>query len=164
MPVVTFSSNADKLAARMRRRRDGFLPAQKRAMRTQTEVLTDEVKRLSGKTYATTKELRRMGHPYARRRWTKNKKFKGVPTLPAPSYIINRQTGRFFDAWKRKVESDQTGVTGTVWNVTSYGKYLRPGGTVKMIGRPIMPTAIKLCYGRMIAPLLEAKRRNEAQR
>ena len=159
--TITLKTNAGNLAARMRRRALNFQPMQKGAMRVAVGAMKDEALKLSGTRYASLAELRRRGHPYARRRWKGNKHFSGVPALPAPSYIINRQSGQFHESWRTYVRTWRAHISGTLYNIAPWSKYLTEKGTSKMIGRPIMIMVIRRAHRRMAAALLNAKRQNE---
>lgn len=75
----------------------------------------------------TTAHLRRMGHPYAKRR----------PNPAIDAAIINVQTGRFRDAWRiigpRKTSA---GLRTRLVNDSPYAGFLA-SGTATMIERPI---------------------------
>ena len=78
-----------------------------------------------------TAELRRRGHPYARRN----------PTSPNPQ-IINAQTGVFRQAYTTPPPvATASGVTASVVNVAPYSGYMR--GTRLMVARPL-PQAVQL--------------------
>ena len=78
-----------------------------------------------------TAELRRRGHPYARRN----------PTSPNPQ-IINAQTGVFRQAYTTPPPvPSASGVTASVVNVAGYSGYMR--GTRLMVARPL-PQAVQL--------------------
>lgn len=135
------------------------------------------------------RDLRRMGHPYARRwqgqvrvevlalrsggrlsvalralaqgrygralseatrvrgvrrqRTVSRRRLEGGPRLPHPAYIIHRQSGRYYRAWRRAIRVSGNRVTGVVYNnVRSargapYAIYLE-AGTQTMIPRPLM--------------------------
>mgnify|MGYP001788328927 FL=1 len=78
-----------------------------------------------------TAELRKRGHPYARRN----------PTSPNPQ-IINAQTGVFRQAYTTPPPvPSASGVTASVVNVARYSGYMR--GTRLMVARPL-PQAVQL--------------------
>ena len=78
-----------------------------------------------------TAELRKRGHPYARRN----------PTSPNPQ-IINAQTGVFRQAYTTPPPvATASGVTASVVNVARYSGYMR--GTRLMVARPL-PQAVQL--------------------
>ena len=80
----------------------------------------------------TTAELRRRGHPYARRN----------PTSPSPE-IINSQSGVFRAAFLTPAPIvGPDGVTARVVNVAPYSGYLA-AGTRLMVARPL-PQAVQL--------------------
>ena len=79
-----------------------------------------------------TAELRKRGHPYARRN----------PTSPNPQ-IINAQTGVFRQAYTTPPPvPSASGVTASVVNVARYSGYLS-AGTRLMVARPL-PQAVQL--------------------
>lgn len=72
-------------------------------------------------------QLRAMGHPYG---WGR--------TPPADPAVLNKQTGRFFQAWRiRLPEKSLEGLSGALINDTPYASYF-PSGTERMIPRPIL--------------------------
>lgn len=75
----------------------------------------------------TTKTLRRMKHPYARR----------DPQTPLDPGLINAQSGRFRRSWRtrRPIRSGRK-ITSRLRNNDPKGKYMR--GTAKMIERPVL--------------------------
>jgi len=76
-------------------------------------------------------ELRRRGHPYARRN----------PTSPNPQ-IINAQTGVFRQAYTTPPPvATARGITARVVNVAPFSGYMR--GTRLMVARPL-PQAVQL--------------------
>ena len=78
-----------------------------------------------------TAELRKRGHPYARRN----------PTSPNPQ-IINAQTGVFRQAYTTPPPvATASGVTASVVNVAPFSGYMR--GTRLMVARPL-PQAVQL--------------------
>ena len=78
-----------------------------------------------------TAELRKRGHPYARRN----------PTSPNPQ-IINAQTGVFRQAYTTPPPvPSASGVTASVVNVAPFSGYMR--GTRLMVARPL-PQAVQL--------------------
>ena len=78
-----------------------------------------------------TAELRRRGHPYARRN----------PTSPNPQ-IINAQTGVFRQAYTTPPPvATASGITARVVNLAPYSGYMR--GTRLMVARPL-PQAVQL--------------------
>ena len=68
-------------------------------------------------------DLRRLGHPYARRR----------PRPPLPPGIVNVQTGTFLAGWR--VEGPDRDLASRVVNETDRAEFMR--GTARMIRRPI---------------------------
>lgn len=76
-----------------------------------------------------TRQLRILGHPYARR----------APRPPMTPAIINRQTGRFLRAWKvRPPRKSEDRLITKITNDTPYASGFTPAGTALMIGRPIV--------------------------
>lgn len=83
------------------------------------------VEQSSGTT--TTKTLRRMGHPFARR----------DPQTPMDPSVINAQTGDYRDAWTQQpAEVTRSTVTVRVTNSDRAARFM--GGTRRMVARPII--------------------------
>ena len=150
MAGVVFTSNAGALAARLRRKASSFIPLQVGAMRAATNDVLHEARRLSGRTYATTAKLRAMGHPYARagRGGGFGRRLRGGAGLPAPPFVLNLQTGRLHGLWRTLVRRGMGVVTGTVYNLAAYSRFMR--GTRKMIERPILQEALRRHKQRML--------------
>lgn len=142
----SFVTNAGSLAVRMRRRADSFVALQRGAMKKSVDELKQEAIAMSSKQYASTNQLRKMGHPYASARFAK--RLRARSSLPAPSFIINRQTGEFVGSWRAFVRLGANGLTGTVYNVSSHARHMQ--GTVKMIRRPILDEAMRRRKARLI--------------
>ena len=122
--------------------------------------------------HASLADLRKMGHPYARYGRLKLQKIpkgskarslehqlaRGLPptpegarkqyvlkgALPAPAYVINKQTARFYSAWHWNFTVWPNGCQGMVWNSAPYSKYML--GTSKMIDRPILHEAAQAAF------------------
>ena len=74
-----------------------------------------------------TKALRRMRHPYARR----------DPQTPLDPGLINAQSGRFRRSWRtRRPRRSGRKITSKLRNSDPKGKWMR--GTSKMIERPVL--------------------------
>lgn len=101
-------------------------------------------KMLSGTQYASTRQLARMGHPYARRQFrSKGKGARGG--LPAPDFAINRQSGRVATGWHVNVSAP--GAAGNIrvslTNTAPWFRWLHTG-TKKMIRRPILQVSLAM--------------------
>ena len=76
----------------------------------------------------TSRQLRKMGSPYA----TRN------PRPPGDPAVINRQSGRFYQGWRVVAPRNQGAHTITrLENTSAHARYLH-AGTRKMIARPIL--------------------------
>lgn len=106
----------------------------------------EETKRLSATQYASTAQLRKMGHPYAQRHFRAQGK-KARAGLPAPSYFINRQTGKLLAGWKLDKYTGWRDIYLRITNPVSYFIYLH-FGTRKMIRRPILGMALRFASRR----------------
>lgn len=90
-----------------------------------TETLSNARRASSG--FTSPADLRRMGHPYARRHGR---------TLLDP-FVINAQSGKFLQAWARSGPQEERGaLTGLVTNSDPKGELLGRG-TRTMLGRPL---------------------------
>ncbi len=116
-----------------------------------------KVQALSAVQYASTTQLRRMRHPYARRHFT-----AGGGTarsgLPMPSQFINRQTGRLLGGWLMKVQNTANSVIVRITNSAPYFLFLH-FGTKKMIPRPILSVALAMTERERRARYDQATRR-----
>lgn len=84
-----------------------------------------EARRISSGPYST-RTLRRMGHPYSRRR----------PHPPLSAYHINVQTGRFRAGWRVVGPIKRSeGIAAALVNESAHAGFLRLG-TTRMIPRP----------------------------
>jgi hypothetical protein len=88
---------------------------------TAREALALARKQSSG--LVSSRELARMGHPYARRR----------PRPPGSPAVVNRQSGRFQAAWRVVRTGDRLRLV----NDARHARYLNDRGTRLMIRRPI---------------------------
>lgn len=124
MPFIT---NAGNLAARKR-----ILAGKtEERFRVAAKLFGAEMQRIaedmsSGR--ISTAELRRLGHPYARR--------LPVNSAPLPDFLINSQTGLFRASWKMRVTKTRDGWTVTLYNDSPYAKFMI--GTSKMRERAIL--------------------------
>jgi len=88
------------------------------------------------------KELRRMGHPYARRR-------PFGPGITSP-WLINAQSGTFRASWRLVMRTNAKSVSVSVKNVDPKAKkWLTGAGTRKMVGRPILGEIAKRIHPRL---------------
>jgi hypothetical protein len=74
--------------------------------------------------------LRRLGHPYARRR--------PVPIGAAYPAMINVNTGRFKAAWKTSTRINRASISVKLANDSPEARFLTERGTKKMVGRPVL--------------------------
>jgi hypothetical protein len=88
------------------------------------------IKQSSGK--ISTKELRRMGHPFARR----------APQDSPPADIINSQSGEFKGKWRnRGVKTTSKGTSGKVRNISRKAGFMH--GTPLMVKRSVVEAVKK---------------------
>lgn len=88
------------------------------------------------------KELRGMGHPYARRR-------PFGPGITSP-WLINAQSGTFRASWRLVMRTNAKSVSVTVKNTDPKAKkWLTGAGTKKMVGRPILGEIAKRIHPRL---------------
>ena len=133
MAVTTgtyITSNARNLAAKMRRRSKKYAEAIAEATRENAETVRKQAYNFSRNRYYSLKQLRQMGHPYARR----------APMPPKPAYLINRQGGQFRAGWQVRWTRKQDGAVATVYNRAPHAQYMV--GTRTMIPRPILDEAL----------------------
>jgi hypothetical protein len=111
----------------------------------QSRDLVRYAKKLSSGRFSA-KTLRQMGHPYAKRhgRSSASGRFQkhaaGIPY--GDPGIINRQTDDFKDGWRvtrARLSEGKDEIDGGITNISSHAKFLfSPGGTKRMIARPIL--------------------------
>jgi hypothetical protein len=152
------TTKGKNLAAQQRRRNGRFVELQRGAMRASTEDLLKEARNLSSRRYMSLKEMRRAGHPYARLRFAKRLKTERRG-LPAPPFVINYQSGKFFEGWRTLVREGGKTFTGTLYNIVHYSKFMNR--TRYMIKRPILTEAARRVRMRMFRRFGNAKRRAE---
>lgn len=111
------------------------------------ELVLQKVRTLSSKRYASLKDLHYMGHPYAKRHYGGKFK-KGMAIMPAPAYILNRQSSELFRGWRRTkgfVNQRHNAAEVKLFNRKKHSAaIIRGGPKSKMIRRPIVDTAVKL--------------------
>lgn len=134
----------------------------RRAARVKSELraaegqVLDQAKRqaqaLSSGPYSL-KELRKMGHPYAKR----------APNPPMMAGVVNVQSGQFRAAWSRKLGQFGNwwfgGMRSTLTNASPEAGYLKSGPRSKMIARPIWNL-----IGATIRPIRRSKLRAALRR
>jgi hypothetical protein len=113
-------------------------------IREQMKAYANEVKKearmLSGVRKASLYQLRKLRHPYAAKKFSQRLKSKDVH-MPAPAYVINKQSGLFWRSWAVR-ERTVSGVrTVLIVNNAWYSKYMNR--TQLMIRRPILDEAIR---------------------
>lgn len=92
--------------------------------------------------------LRRMGHPFARR--------KPQPALADPT-VINDQGGGFREAWEAlPVETSETGATVRIVNRHEDAQWMQ--GTARMIPRRIVAAVRLIAYQKLRVRLAQARR------
>lgn len=123
---------------------------------------SDQAKKQTSRRYASLQELRRMGHPYAKRIWRARggrARFRpGQKGLPAPAYYINRQSGVVHASWRRTVQMEANAIAIYLWNEAAWFIHLH-FGTKFMIARPTMSVAAKF-QRKKLDELLAAARRH----
>lgn len=145
---VRVTTNAGHLVGKFEKRITNLTPQVKGAMLRRARAVREECVKMSSRQYASTKELRKLGHPYARARFAKRLRVERKG-LPAPPFIINRQTGLFTRRWVVELARMGAGWVAKTKNLAPYGKYMR--GTRKMIERPILQEAdrrVRARYGK----------------
>ena len=153
---VSFITNAGNLASRQRRRAGAFTALQTGAMRAAVNEELHEARTLSGTQFASTKELARRHHPYAKGGTSNtpevfgNRLRKGFTQgpMPAPPFFINKQSGELFDSWRTRVGPALGNIVGTLYNIADYSRWM--AGTKYMIRRPILEEVRRRCKARML--------------
>lgn len=143
-------TRARDLAAHIIRRHERARRSVFAAAREEAEEMLRDAVRFSSGPFHTAKGLAQAGHPYARRRPT-------APALP-----LGIMSGRLARSWRIIPQTGSGSVSYRLQNVSPEGRYvLQPGGTVKMIARPVLPTVRARARVRGYRRLLAAKRRAE---
>jgi len=126
------TSNANRLAVGMERRGEKYLKEISAATKKNTKAVYTKARQFSQRRFASLADLRRMGHPYARRR---------PGRLPVAAHIINKQLGKFHRSWHWNFIVGTNKAQGTIWNAAKYARFML--GTKYMIERPILKEALK---------------------
>jgi hypothetical protein len=138
------------------------MPAYRQAATTFGREWSDQAKKLTSRRFASLQELRRMGHPYAKRIWQprggKARFQPGQSGLPAPAYYINRQSGVVHASWRRRVQTETNAIAIYLWNEAAWFIHLH-FGTKFMIARPTMATAAKFQRKKLDDLMAAARRR-----
>lgn len=128
-----WSDNAQDIARRNHWRAERLRATMKASTQHNADRMLEEARKLSGLTDHSLADLRRMGHPYAKR----------APNPPHNPYLIHKQRGNFQKRWYAKVfhRGDDYGFELGNTARTRNGLALLPllqNGTRKMIPRPIL--------------------------
>lgn len=131
---AVFVTNSGNLAARKRVLAGQTEERYRRAADTQKRKMLWVAQSLSGGRL-TKSDLRRLGHPYAKR----------LPPGAAgqPDFIINRGRGNFARQWHGRVQRTSKGWTISVWNASPEAKFLLGGPRSKMRLRGIMQEILR---------------------
>ncbi len=146
-PRIT--TTAGVLAARLRVKSEQYVKEVRAAQAENGTVLMRKARQFTAQRFYSTKQLRRMGHPYAKR----------APRPPVKPHILNRQNGLLHQSWKVNTRRYSDGVTVSVVNMAPYAKYMTADGTTKMIGRPVLEEALKRTKDERTRNLRNARRR-----
>jgi hypothetical protein len=156
------TSNANVVAREWMARSRRVMPAYRQAATRFGKEWLDQAHKYTMRRYASLAELRRMGHPYAKRIWKprggKARFQKGQSGLPAPAYYINRQSGTVNRSWQRRVQTEANVIAIYLWNEAAWFIHLH-FGTKFMIARPMMATAAKVQRKKLDELLAAARRR-----
>ena len=152
IPVIV--TNAGNLSARTRARSRLYAEQIVQAQIDNAKLVETKAKQFSQTRYFSLPQLRRMGHPYAKR----------APAPPVRPHVINRQSGKFYQSFKRAVIRNADGVYTSVYNTAPWARYLQAAGTKKMIGRPVMEEALARTKAQRDRNLANARRRGYRER
>lgn len=139
---VTVTGNSRVVAEIIKRKALRSGPAWKEAAQGIGDDWLKKCRALSAVQYASTRDLKRMGHPYATRHFTTGGA-GARNALPAPAKFINRQRGRLFTGWLLQIQQLADAIAIRITNSAPYFIYLH-FGTRKMIARPILSAALAL--------------------
>lgn len=134
-------------AQALQRKADAAIREVRRANEQASYEALLEARKLSSGPFSS-RALRAMGHPYARRR----------PRPPLPAHVINVQSGRFRRAWRIAGHGDALRLV----NDTPYGRGFARG-TARMIARPISIALAARIREKRMARLKEAARQGLAR-
>lgn len=130
---VAYTINAKDFAREYHWRAERARMTLQSAAQYNAALLVAKAQEFSSSDCHTLADLRRMGHPYAKR----------APNPPHPIYMIHKQRGRFFAAWYSKVVNTPDGVQVILGNTARVRGWSLLGlldkGTKLMIARLIMP-------------------------
>ena len=143
------TTNAGVLAGRLRVRSEQYVEEVRAAQVANGDLLLKKVKQFTQRRFVSTQQLRKLGHPYAKR----------DPRPPVRAHILNKQAGLLYSSWKVNVRRYPDGATVSVVNTAPYAKYMTAEGTTKMIGRPIFDEALKRTQEQRQRNLHNARRR-----
>lgn len=136
--------NISQVAAALRRKADAIKQRTRDAEADNARRLLDIARAYSSGPFST-RQLRQMGHPYARRN----------PRPPGNPAVVNRQTGLFRASWRLV----KTANGWRVENLAPYARYFNDKGTRRMIRRPIMRAIGQKARLLRVRALAEAVRR-----
>jgi hypothetical protein len=139
---VSVSGNGRVIAEIIRRKGLRSGPAWREAAKGVGDDWLRKVQSLSAVQYASTAQLRRLGHPYSRAGFRAGGRAARAG-LPMPAHFINRQTGRLSGGWLLKIQNLANSVVVRITNSAPYFLYLHYG-TRKMIPRPILRVALAM--------------------
>lgn len=129
---VIFKTNAGRLGARYTKRATKITPAMVAA---QTAILQKMKKKAEYYSSGTAYKIGRdKGYPYSPR--------ENRPPLPA--YFLNFQTGNLKKGWRTRTTVNPRSITGTIYNLMDYSRFMTALGTSRMIGRPILEQVMKV--------------------
>jgi len=143
------TTNAGELAARLRARSEQYAREVRAANEQNANLVMRKARQFTAQRFFSLADLRRMGHPYAKRR----------PFPPVRPHILNRQNGEVHRAWLVRVRRYADGSTASVVNTAPYAKYMTAEGTTKMIGRPVLEEALERTRGERASNMRRARRR-----
>jgi hypothetical protein len=135
---LQIKSNAGRIVAAYQLRINEMPNHIRGVINNRITAVVAECRNLSSRRFASTKQLRRMGHPYGKRYARRNRKAP-LKALPVPPFYINRQKGLFLKSWRSRIVRRASGFRGLVVNTTKYSGFML--GTKKMIKRPVIEEA-----------------------
>jgi len=141
------TSNAKQLSARIERRSAWYVKEIQEATKENGELVRKRARTFTARRYFSLKQLREMGHPYAKR----------APRPPVAAHIINRQTGEIHRRWTLTHRRTVDGILVWVTNQAKHAKYML--GTTKMIVRPVLEEAVKRTKPQRDRNIRNARRR-----
>lgn len=144
-PVIV--TNAGNLSGRMKAQTEKYVEEVREAQVQNAKLVMEKAKQFSNQRFFSLQQLRKMGHPYAKR----------DPRPPVKAHIINRQSGTFYASWQMRVLKNSEGIYASVYNSAPWARYMV--GTKKMIARPILDEALFRTQDRRRKNLQNARKR-----